>query len=88
MDFYLMLGIGAAIAGYLLSYIAYHYIETRDEELDDMTKEAVGNIHLRSALIAGLAAFVAMFFINKNKGGNLMGQGVSVQKMDVGQPGF
>ena len=88
MDFYLMLGIGAAIAGYLLSYIAYHYIETRDAELDDMTKEAVGNIHLRSALIAGLAAFVAMFFINKNKGGNLMGQGVSVQKMDVGQPGF
>ena len=87
MDFYLMLGIGAAIAGYILSYIAYHYIETRDVEQDDMTKEAIGNIHLRSALIAGLAAFVAMFFINKNKGGNAMGN-VSVQKMDVGQPGF
>ena len=82
-----MLGIGAAIAGYILSYIAYHYIETRDVEQDDMTKEAVGNIHLRSALIAGLAAFVAMFFINKNKGGNAMGS-ASVQKMDVGQPGF
>ena len=88
MDFYLMLGIGAAIAGYLLSYIAFHYIETRDVEKDDMTKEAIGNIHLRSALIAGLAAFVAMFFINKNKGGNAMGGGMSVQKMDVGQPGF
>ena len=87
MDLYLMLGIGAAIAGYILSYIAYHYIETRDVEQDDMTKEAVGNIHLRSALIAGLAAFVAMFFINKNKGGNAM-SGMSVQKMDVGQPGF
>lgn len=87
MDLYLMLGIGAAIAGYILSYIAYHYIETRDVEQDDMTKEAIGNIHLRSALIAGLAAFVAMFFINKNKGGNVMG-GTSVQKMDVGQPGF
>ena len=82
-----MLGIGAAIAGYILSYIAYHYIETRDVEQDDMTKEAIGNIHLRSALIAGLAAFVAMFFINKNKGGNAMGS-VSVRKMDVGQPGF
>jgi hypothetical protein len=88
MDFYLMLGIGAAIAGYLLSYIAFHYIETRDVEKDDMTKEAIGNIHLRSALIAGLAAFVAMFFINKNKGGNAMSGGMSVQKMDVGQPGF
>ena len=87
MDLYLMLGIGAAIAGYILSYIAYHYIETRDVEQDDMTKEAVGNIHLRSALIAGLAAFVAMFFINKNKGGKIMGS-ASVQKMDVGQPGF
>ena len=87
MDLYLMLGIGAAIAGYILSYIAYHYIETRDVEQDDMTKEAVGNIHLRSALIAGLAAFVAMFFINKNKGGNIMGS-ASVQKMDIGQPGF
>ena len=79
-----MLGIGAAIAGYLLSYIAYHYIETRDAEKDDLTKDAIGNIHLRSALVAGLAAFVAMFFINKNKGGS----GVTVQKMDVGQPGF
>jgi hypothetical protein len=88
MDLYLMLGIGAAIAGYLLSYIAFHYIETRDVETDDMTKEAIGNIHLRSALIAGLAAFVAMFFINKNKGGNAMSGGMSVQKMDVGQPGF
>tara|TARA_B100001094_G_C17413632_1_gene431385 strand:+ start:78 stop:341 length:264 start_codon:yes stop_codon:yes gene_type:complete len=87
MDFYLMLGIGAAIAGYILSYIAYHYIETRDAEKDDATKEAVGNIHLRSAIVAGLAAFVAMFFINKNKGGNAMG-GIHVQKMDVGQPGF
>ena len=47
-----------------------------------------GNIHLRSALVAGLAAFVAMFFINKNKGGNVMGSSMSVQKMDVGQPGF
>ena len=36
MDLYLMLGIGAAIAGYLLSYIAYHYIETRDAEKDDL----------------------------------------------------
>ena len=52
-----------------------------------MTKEVIGNIHLRSALVAGLAAFVAMFFINKNKGSNVMGS-VSVQKMDVGQPGF
>ena len=83
-----MLGIGAAIAGYLLSYIAYHYIETRDAENDDLTKDAIGNIHLRSALVAGLAAFVAMFFINKNKGGNIIGSGVSVQKMEVGQPGF
>jgi hypothetical protein len=82
-----MLGIGAAIAGYILSYVAYHYIETRDVEKDDVTKEAIGNIHLRSALIAGLAAFVAMFFINKNKGGNVMGN-MSVQKMDVGQPSF
>lgn len=82
-----MLGIGAAIAGYILSYVAYHYIETRDVEKDDVTKEAIGNIHLRSALIAGLSAFVAMFFINKNKGGNLMGS-MSVQKMDVGQPSF
>ena len=88
MDLYLMLGIGAAIAGYLLSYIAYHYIETRDVEKDDLTKDAIGNIHLRSALVAGLAAFVAMFFINKNKGGNVMGSSMSVQKMDVGQPGF
>ena len=39
-------------------------------------------------LVAGLAAFVAMFFINKNKGGNVMGSSMSVQKMDVGQPGF
>ena len=88
MDPYLMLGIGAAIAGYILSYIAYHYIETRDVEQDDMTKEAIGNIHLRSALVAGLAAFVAMFFINKNKGSNVMSGGVSVQKMDIGQPAF
>ena len=88
MDPYLMLGLGAAIAGYLLSYVAYHYIETRDSEVDDMTKEAVGNIHLRSAVVAGLAAFVAMFIINKNKGSNLMNSGISVQKMDVGQPGF
>jgi len=88
MDPYLMLGIGAAIAGYLLSYIAYYYIETRDVEKDDMTKEAIGNIHLRSALVAGLAAFVSMFFINKNKGGNAMGAGVSIQKMNVGQPSF
>ena len=88
MDPYLMLGIGAAIAGYILSYIAYHYIETRDVEQDDMTKEAIGNIHLRSALVAGLAAFVAMFFINKNKGSNVMSSGVSVQKMDIGQPAF
>jgi hypothetical protein len=88
MDLYLMLGIGAAIAGYLLSYIAYHYIETRDVEKDDTTKEVIGNIHLRSALIAGLAAFVAMFVINKNKGGNVMGGGSSIQKMDIGQPGF
>ena len=87
MDLYLMLGIGAAIAGYILSYIAYNYIETRDVEQDDMIKEAIGNIHLRSALIAGLAAFVAMFFINKNKGGSDVG-GASVQKMDIGQPGF
>jgi H+/Cl- antiporter ClcA len=87
MDLYLMLGIGAAIAGYILSYVAYHYIETRDVEKDDVTKEAIGNIHLRSALIAGLSAFVAMFFINKNKGGNVMGS-MSVQKMDVGQPSF
>lgn len=87
MDLYLMLGIGAAIAGYILSYVAYHYIETRDVEKDDVTKEAIGNIHLRSALIAGLSAFVAMFFINKNKGGNVMGN-MSVQKMDVGQPSF
>jgi len=82
-----MLGISAAIAGYILSYIAYHYIETRDVEKDDVTKEAIGNIHLRSALIAGLAAFVAMFFINKNNGGNAMGS-MSVQKMDIGQPSF
>ena len=88
MDPYVMLGIGAAIAGYILSYIAYHYIETRDVEQDDMTKEAIGNIHLRSALVAGLAAFVAMFFINKNKGSNAMSSGVSVQKMDIGQPAF
>ena len=88
MDLYLMLGIGAAIAGYLLSYIAFHYIETRDVEKDDMTKEAIGNIHLRSALIAGLAAFVAMFFISKNKGENAMSGGMSVQKMDIGQPRF
>lgn len=88
MDPYLMLGIGAAIAGYLLSYIAYHYIETRDVEKDDMTKEAIGNIHLRSALVAGLAAFVAMFLINKNKGGNAMGSGASIQQMNVGQPSF
>ena len=88
MDLYLMLGIGAAIAGYLLSYVAYHYIETRDVEKDDMMKDAIGNVHLRSALVAGLAAFVAMFFINKNKGSNAMSSGMSVQKMDVGQPGF
>ena len=88
MDPYLMLGIGAAIAGYLLSYIAYHYIETRDVEKDDMTKEAIGNIHLRSALVAGLAAFVAMFLINKNKGGNAMGSGAPIQQMNVGQPSF
>jgi hypothetical protein len=88
MDPYLMLGIGAAIAGYILSYIAYHYIETRDVEKDDMTKEAIGNIHLRSALVAGLAAFVAMFLINKNKGGNVMSAGVPIQKMNIGQPSF
>ena len=86
MDPYLILGIGAAIAGYVLSYIAYHYIETRDDEVDDMTKEAVGNIHLRSAVVAGLAAFVAMFFINKNKG-NAAATG-GIQQMNVGQPGF
>jgi hypothetical protein len=88
MDLYLMLGIGAAIAGYILSYIAYHYIETRDSDKDDLTKEVIGNIHLRSALIAGLASFVAMFFINKNNSGDGMSGNIRVQKMDVGQPGF
>jgi hypothetical protein len=85
MDMYLMLAIGAAIVGYILSYVAYHYIETRDSDKDDSIKEAIGNIHLRSALVAGLAAFVAMYFINRNNGG---GDGIRVQKMDVGQPGF
>ena len=88
MDLYLMLGIGAAIAGYILSYIAYHYIETRDSDKDDLTKEVIGKIHLRSALIAGLASFVAMFFINKNNSGDGMSGNIRVQKMDVGQPGF
>ncbi len=87
MDLYMMLGIGAAIVGYILSYIAYHYIETRDSENDDITKEAIGNIHLRSALISGLAAFVALYFINKNNTSDGM-SGIRVQKMDIGQPGF
>ena len=82
---YLMLVVGAAVVGYILSYVAYHYIETRDSDKDDSIKEAIGNIHLRSGLIAGLAAFVAMYFINRNNGGE---GGVRVQKMDIGQPGF
>jgi len=80
-----MLAVGAAVVGYILSYVAYHYIETRDSDKDDSIKEAIGNIHLRSGLIAGLAAFVAMYFINRNNGGE---GGVRVQKMDIGQPGF
>ena len=47
MDTYLMLAIGAAIVGYVLSYVAYNYIETRDSDKDDSVKEAIGNIHLQ-----------------------------------------
>jgi hypothetical protein len=87
MDTHLMLAIGAAIVGYVLSYVAYNYIETRDSDKDDSIKEAIGNIHLRSGLIAGLAAFVTMYFINRNNAGGGNGA-IRVQKMDVGQPGF
>jgi hypothetical protein len=92
MNKYLVLGIGAAIAGYLLSYVAYHYIETRNVDTDEHNKEAIGNVHFRTALVAGLAAFVAMFIIDRNNGNGGMGvvpeQGLRVQKMDTGQPCF
>ena len=92
MDKYMLLGIGAAIVGYILSYVAYHYIETRNVDKDEHDREAIGNIHVRCAMIAGLSAFVAMFLINKNSNGELGvlgGNGnVVVQKMDTGQPGF
>ena len=90
MNKYLILGLGAAIAGYLLSYVAYHYIETRNADTDAHNKAAIGNIHMRTALVAGLAAFVACYLIDKNSENSGLSdlRGLQVQKMDTGSPCF
>ena len=88
MNKYLVLGVGAAIVGYILSYVAYHYIETRNAETDAHNKAAIGNVHMRTALVAALASFVACYVIDKNQDSGLIESGLQVQKMDIGQPCF
>ena len=71
------------MVGYLLSYIAYHYIETRDADTDAHNKAAIGNIH-ENCFCSWFTAFVACYLMDKNsENSGLSDQEVQVQKMDT-----